>query len=140
MSEGLRIDRHNRICPAELSWQVMTAQGSGGQNVNKVATAVQLRFDIRASSLPEGWKQRLLRLPDQRITRDGVVVIRAQQHRTQQRNRQDALQRLKELVLRAKEEPKRRTATRPTRAAKEKRLEKKAQRSRVKSLRRRVDD
>lgn len=140
MNDGLRLDRRHRIEPSELNWQVMTAQGSGGQNVNKVATAVQLRFDIRTSSLPDGWKQRLLRLSDQRITRDGVVVIKAQQHRTQQRNRQDALQRLKELCLRAKEEPKRRKVTRPTRAAKEKRLEKKSQRSRVKSLRQRVDE
>lgn len=115
------------------------AQGAGGQNVNKVASAIHLRFDIHASSLPDEVKLRLVQLRDQRITRDGVVVIKAQEHRTQDMNRQEALQRLRRLILSVLKPPKRRIPTRPTAASRRRRLESKTHRSRLKRLRRDVD-
>lgn len=122
----------------EVRFFAVRSSGAGGQNVNKVSTAVQLRFDVAASSLPEGVKARLLALRDQRITDEGVVVIKAQQHRTQQRNRESALERLEQLVKSVATPPKPRRATRPTRAAKRKRLEGKLHRGRIKALRGRV--
>ena len=113
----------------------MRAQGAGGQNVNKVSNAVHLRFDVRASSLPAAVKERLLRLGDQRITRTGVVVIKAQRHRSLELNRAEALERLHALVAAAAAVPKRRRPTRPTRASRERRLESKVKRSRIKALR-----
>ncbi|MCB0187523.1 MAG: aminoacyl-tRNA hydrolase, partial [Caldilineaceae bacterium] len=112
----------------------------GGQHVNKSATAVQLRFDIAASSLPELYKARLLRLSDQRITKEGVVVIKAQQHRSQEQNRADALSRLQELIRSVTFTPKARRPTRPSRSAREKRLTTKKQRSQIKSWRGKISD
>jgi len=116
------------------------SRGSGGQNVNKVATAIQLRFDVQRSSLPEGLKQRLLSCHDRRLTRDGIVIIRADRFRTSERNRADALKRLRELIAHFVRPPRPRKATRPTRAAQDRRLSGKSRRGQVKSLRRRVED
>ncbi|MBA1145951.1 aminoacyl-tRNA hydrolase [Ectothiorhodospiraceae bacterium WFHF3C12] len=127
---------HNVEIPdAEIEMHAVRSQGAGGQNVNKVASAIHLRFDIRGSSLPEGIKDRMLRLRDQRITRDGVVIIKAQRYRDQEKNRQDALERLRQLVRGAAQPRKRRRPTRPGRAAIERRLQAKKHRGRKKSLR-----
>ena len=114
------------------------AQGAGGQNVNKVSSAIHLRFDIPASSLSDPIKQRLLQLRDQRISKDGVLVLKAQQHRTQEQNREDALQRLAELIRKASYRPKTRKATKPSRSSQRKRMDSKTQRGRIKSLRGKV--
>ena len=123
----------------EVEFIAIRAQGAGGQNVNKVSNAIHLRFDVPASSLPEDIKTRLLALRDQRISADGVVVIKAQQHRSLERNRVDALTRLRELIARAAFVPQVRRATRPTRSAQRKRVDSKVRRGQVKLLRGRVD-
>ena len=135
----MRINHNVTIPDEEITLNAVRAQGAGGQNVNKVASAIHLRFDIRASSLPEAVKQRLLARGDQRITEDGVVVIKAQSHRTQERNRQDAMERLRKLVLEATRVPTKRVPTKPTRAAKKRRLEAKKKRGDLKKLRARPD-
>ena len=127
-----------RIRESEVRLEAVRSTGAGGQNVNKVSSAVHLRFDIAASSLPEGVKHRLLALKDRRITRDGVVVIKAWQHRSQDKNRQDALERLQRLVATVARPPKRRVPTRPTGASKLRRIESKIRRGRLKAMRGKV--
>jgi ribosome-associated protein len=124
----------------EVTFTAIRAQGAGGQNVNKVSSAIHLRFDIPASSLPDDVKARLLALADSRITDEGVLVIKAQQHRTQEMNRADALARLQEVVDSVSSPAKLRRATQPTFGSKQRRLEGKSQRSEVKSLRGKVRD
>jgi ribosome-associated protein len=124
----------------EIQIIAVRAQGAGGQNINKVSNAVHLRFDIRASSLPEEVKERLLRMGDQRVTRTGVVVIKAQAHRSLERNRAEAIARLHALVAAAAHQPKKRRPTRPTLATPKKRLESKKRRSQLKALRSRILD
>lgn len=119
----------------ELTFEYIRASGPGGQNVNKVATAVQARFDIRASSLPEDVRTRLAHLAGRRVTTEGILVIEAKQFRTQEKNREEAILRLVELIRKASVKPKKRTKTKPTAASKEKRLQSKKVRSRVKRSR-----
>jgi ribosome-associated protein len=137
----IRITGRISLDPREIAISFIRASGPGGQNVNKVSTAVQLRFDVRHSpSLPDDVRARLEALAGGRLTQDGVLVLTAQQHRSQERNRQDALDRLVALVQKAAVPPKARRPTRPTLGSKKRRLEAKGQRSAVKGLRRRISD
>jgi ribosome-associated protein len=135
----LRINASVSIPFSEIQLTAMRAQGAGGQNVNKVSSAIHLRFDIPGSSLNDFCKSRLLALDDKRITSDGVLVIKAQRHRTQEQNREDALVRLQELVAEAIKPDKPRYATRPTLASRQRRLEGKNLRGNIKSARRQVE-
>lgn len=134
----LSISNNIVIPDSEIELQAIRSQGAGGQNVNKVSSAIHLRFDIQTSSLPDFCKQRLLSLSDQRISSEGVIVIKAQRYRTQEKNREEALQRLRELIRSVLVTRKKRKPTRPTRASVKRRLEAKQKRSKIKRSRGKV--
>jgi ribosome-associated protein len=136
----LEISNQITIPDNEIDIQAVRSQGAGGQNVNKVSTAAHLRFDIMASSLPEPVKEKLLMWKDRRISKDGVIVIKAQKFRTQEKNREDALSRLRDLIKNVLITRKKRKPTRPSKASKTRRLDSKTRQSRLKAMRRKTDD
>lgn len=135
----LHVSNSVQLPLSEIEFDAIRAQGAGGQHVNKVSSAVHLRLDIRASSLPEHYKERLLAFRDNRISKEGVIVIKAQSYRSRAKNRDDALSRLKELITAAMVVQKTRRKTKPTRGSQRKRMDSKSKRGKVKSLRKRVD-
>jgi ribosome-associated protein len=136
----LQISNKIIIPDSELEISAIRSQGAGGQNVNKVSTAIHLRFNIEASSLPAFYKEQLLKLNDRRISQEGVIVIKAQEYRSQEKNREEALQRLKQLILGAVTLPQIRKPTKPTRSSQRKRIDSKTKRGQIKSMRRQVID
>ncbi|MCX2975884.1 alternative ribosome rescue aminoacyl-tRNA hydrolase ArfB [Candidatus Marimicrobium litorale] len=136
---GLKISNYISIPDEEIRFRAIRAQGAGGQNVNKVSTAIHLRFDVQSSSLPERYKHKLLELSDQRLNTDGEIVIKAQRYRSQEKNRADALARLAELINDTIKVEKRRRPTKPTRGSKQRRMDKKTQRGKLKTQRGRID-
>src|SRR5450759_3912365 len=136
----LQISNHITIPDTEIDLHAISEQGAGCQNVNKVSTAIHLRFDINASSLPDDYKEKLMQLADRRISGDGVVIIKAQRYRSQDKNREDALARLQALIISAGISPKKRMPTKPTRSSKKKRLESKTKRGELKTLRGRIEE
>ncbi|MEQ1791748.1 MAG: alternative ribosome rescue aminoacyl-tRNA hydrolase ArfB [Nitrospiraceae bacterium] len=135
----LSISTHVSIPDSEIDIHAMRSQGAGGQNVNKVSSAIHLQFDITASSLPPFYKEELLKLRDNRISADGVITIKAQQHRSQEQNREDALARLLELIQSVAIPRKKRRATKPTKGSKQRRLDSKTKRGTLKTLRRTLE-
>jgi ribosome-associated protein len=135
----LHISSHIIIPDSEIDIHAMRAQGAGGQNVNKVSSAIHLQFDVAASSLPPFYKEELLKLKDHRISEEGVVTIKAQQYRSQEQNREDALARLRELIQSVAIPRRTRRATKPTKGSKERRLESKTKRGKLKTLRRTLE-
>ena len=136
----LQITNRTAIPLSEIDISAIRSQGAGGQNVNKVATAIHLRFDINAASLSPLYKERLLNLSDRRITKEGIIIIKAQQHRTQEQNKADALKRLQEIIVGVTIVTPRRKPTKPSRSSERKRMDSKAKRSQVKALRSNITD